>query len=245
MLASCWHKPFLLYFMEDGFLKLSRTLLYHRYFQDAEKLRFWIWCLLKATHTKHKVIIGNETIELEIGQFVTGRKKACEELHISEQAFRTLLNFFSEREQKLTSKTTSKYTIVTIKEYSVYNPENYKTNQQINHQLTSVQPAPNQQLTTYNKDNKDNKEKKLYMECVYLSDEEYEKLLSQYKEAGTKQRIENLNLYIMSKGKKYKSHYHTILSWERKNDKQDKRSPADITKENLKQFMEEMTNGQV
>lgn len=231
--------------MEDGFLKLSRTLLNHRYFQDAEKLRFWIWCLLKATHTKHKVIIGNETIELDIGQFVTGRKKACEELRISEQAFRTLLNFFSEREQKLTNKTTSKYTIITINEYTIYNPDNYKTNQQINQQLTSVQPASNQRLTTYNKDNKEKNDKKLYMECVYLSDEEYQKLLSQYKESGTKQRIENLNLYIMSKGKKYKSHYHTILSWDRKNNKQDKQSPAEITKENLKQFMEEMTNGQV
>ena len=32
----------------------------------------------------------------------------------------------------------------------------------------------------------------------------------------TKNWIERLNNYIGSKGKKYKSHYHTILAWDRK-----------------------------
>lgn len=52
---------------------------------------------------------------------------------------------------------------------------------------------------------------------VLLTDEEHSKLISQLGEDGTKQRIENLSLYVASKGKKYSSHYATILSWERKN----------------------------
>ena len=70
------------------------------------------------------------------------------------------------------------------------------------------------------KDKKNNKNK--YLEFVKLSDEEYEKLVEQFTENGAKSRIENLNLYIGSKGDKYKSHYHTILSWERKNNKNNK-----------------------
>ena len=58
---------------------------------------------------------------------------------------------------------------------------------------------------------------------VKLSDEEYQKLITKFGETGTKQRIENLSEYIASKGKKYSSHYATILSWERKNTKEDKK----------------------
>jgi len=66
----------------------------------------------------------------------------------------------------------------------------------------------------------DIKEKQLYKECVYLKEDEYKKMIEQFGESGTNQRIQNLNDYIMSKGIKYKSHYHTILMWERKNNGQ-------------------------
>jgi hypothetical protein len=46
-----------------------------------------------------------------------------------------------------------------------------------------------------------------------------DRLIEQFGEAGTKEKIENLNLYKGSTGKKYKSDYLTILSWERKNSK--------------------------
>ncbi len=60
--------------------------------------------------------------------------------------------------------------------------------------------------------------KQKYMEFVFLSSEEYKKLVSQFGEQGTTEKIKALNDYIGSKGKKYKSHYHTILMWERKNE---------------------------
>ena len=58
--------------------------------------------------------------------------------------------------------------------------------------------------------------KKMYGEFknVKLTDEEYEKL----KEKGLLPYIEKLSSYIASKGKKYKSHYATILTWSRKQD---------------------------
>lgn len=55
-----------------------------------------------------------------------------------------------------------------------------------------------------------------YMEYVYLTNEEYKKLIEKYGEVNVKEFIENLNDYIGSKGKKYKSHYYTILSWAKK-----------------------------
>jgi hypothetical protein len=52
---------------------------------------------------------------------------------------------------------------------------------------------------------------------VFLTEYEYHKLLNQFGETGTKEKIQSLSEYIASKNKKYSSHYATILAWERKN----------------------------
>ena len=56
-------------------------------------------------------------------------------------------------------------------------------------------------------------------ENVFLTEEEFRKLTERFGESGRDERIESLSLGIASKGYKYKSHYATILSWERKNAK--------------------------
>jgi hypothetical protein len=57
------------------------------------------------------------------------------------------------------------------------------------------------------------KNKTLYSECVLLTKEEYQKLVIQHGQNLTDKAIKILNDYIMSSGKKYKSHYHTIIRW--------------------------------
>jgi len=52
-----------------------------------------------------------------------------------------------------------------------------------------------------------------YLEFVLLTDIEYKLLIEKYTESQVKPMIERLNNYIGSTGKKYKSHYHTILNW--------------------------------
>ena len=56
---------------------------------------------------------------------------------------------------------------------------------------------------------------------VLLTDEEYEKLKSEYP-TDYDERIERLSEYIASTGKKYKSHIATIRSWARKDKEKDK-----------------------
>jgi hypothetical protein len=65
------------------------------------------------------------------------------------------------------------------------------------------------------------KDKTLYGQKVLLTSDEYDKLIQKFGIAGAKDRIENLDLYIQSKNKKYDSHYATILTWERKNKKEE------------------------
>lgn len=50
-------------------------------------------------------------------------------------------------------------------------------------------------------------------DAVLLTSDEYNKLIEKLGEKEALNYIEKLNNYILSKGKKYKSHYHTILNW--------------------------------
>jgi len=60
--------------------------------------------------------------------------------------------------------------------------------------------------------------KKLFLEFVKLSEAEYSKLKEQFGESLAGQYIKCLNDYIGSKGVKYKSHFHTIQNWARKDE---------------------------
>ncbi len=63
---------------------------------------------------------------------------------------------------------------------------------------------------------KESKVKIRFLDFVFLTDEEHKKLLDKLGKKRTEDMIERLNNYIGSHGKKYKSHYFTILVWDKK-----------------------------
>ena len=70
------------------------------------------------------------------------------------------------------------------------------------------------------KEAKQERDVKLYLEKVWLTDEEHKKLFDQLGEEITDTFIQRLNDYIIIKGKNpYKNHYLTILNWYRKDRK--------------------------
>ena len=73
---------------------------------------------------------------------------------------------------------------------------------------------------------KEEKQKYGEFKNVLLTDTEYHKL----EQSNLLPYIENLSQYIASKGKKYKSHYATILTWAR-NDPKNKKLPNWFNKE--------------
>ena len=82
------------------------------------------------------------------------------------------------------------------------------------------------------------KDKKTYGEFknVLLTDEEYHKL----EESNLLPYIEKLSSYIASKGKKYKSHYATILTWSRGDKKNKKLREENIKLMNEKPLLEKV-----
>jgi len=104
--------------------------------------------------------------------------------------------------------------------YEFLNPKMYHTYEKVKERLKVTRPddVTLRNPTEVEIDNKiKTKNKDIYGEFnnVLLTDTEYKKLVDKFGDDGTKTRIENLSLGISSKGYKYKSHYATILNWER------------------------------
>lgn len=70
--------------MEETWIKLYRKIMKSPIWENEKALKLWLWCLLKATHTERKQLVGQQLIDLKKGEFVFGRKKAADELQINE-----------------------------------------------------------------------------------------------------------------------------------------------------------------
>ncbi len=200
-----------------GWIKLHRSLLKSAVFDDPQLLKLWLWCLLKATHTPRETVIEKQLVKLEPGQFPTGRFKLEEEFNRGTPKRKrvsaiTLWRWLKKLEewQMLNIKTYSKFSIVTVSNWTEYQQDE----QQVNNRRTTDE----QQMNTDKNVKNDKTGKKVYGEFVWLTEDEYQKLVERLGQAQTNDYIERLNNYIGSKGKKYKSHYHTILSWVRKDE---------------------------
>jgi hypothetical protein len=193
-------------------------------FGDPDLLKLWLLCLLKATHKPREVVIEKQVVRLEPGQFVTGRFELEKEYNdgvpnrkkISASTLQRWLRKL-ETWQMLNIKTYSKFSIVTVSNWTEYQQDE----QQVNNKWTTDE----QQVNTDKNVKNDKNGKKVYGEFVRLTEDEHQKLLERLGQALTTDYIERLDNYIGSKGKKYKSHYHTILTWARKDEAQRKPEP--------------------
>ena len=124
--------------------------------------------------------------------------------------------------------------------------KNYKKTtkkQQNNKQKTNKeQPSISRSISNKIEDKvkeEDNKKNK-FLDFVYLSEEEHQKLTTQLWKKLTDELIERLNNYIWSIWKdKYKSHYFTILSWSKKELPQTTNSQQEMLKERERQRIRE------
>jgi len=196
---------------------------------DSDLNNLWVWCLSKASHTKTKwdfIVKGRGKIYVEIlpGQFVCGRHSMAKSLGSNPSTTWKRLKML-ESHGFISIKSDKKYSIVTILNWDSYKDTTGIKKQVIEQdiELDREQETRQQRDTKKNvktlKNDNNVKDKEKYGEFVFLTKDQYERLIDRFGEEGTKDRIENLNEGIGSKGYKYDSHYHTILSWERKNKK--------------------------
>lgn len=125
--------------MNRGYVKLWRKSLEGGWLQNPELWTFWTWCLLKASHKVIVVRVGFQEITLEPGQFVFGRLKASKELKMSERKIRSCIDFLRKAEN-LTIKTTNKFSIITIVNWTIYQGDDLEYDQQNGQPATSKRP---------------------------------------------------------------------------------------------------------
>lgn len=107
--------------MSSGWLKLHRKIKENPIFRDSTKLHLWVYCLVNASHTGHKTILGRREVFLQPGQFVTGRHRAATETGLTEKQVRAGLKALERLEMvKLQTSQGQAGTIVTICNWQFY-----------------------------------------------------------------------------------------------------------------------------
>lgn len=195
----------------DGWIKLHRKVLENPIVcKDSDHLAVWAYLLLNATHKEYQTIFKGEKITLQPGQLITGRKTISEKLKISESKVKRILLAF-ESDQQIARERSNKNSLI-----SILNWEKYQvTDQQDDQQVTSNRPASDQQVTTNkNVKNDKNEKKNRYGETVYLTDEQYKRLIEDYGKEEIEYWIARLDEWQLDNPKKRKTdHNRTIRNW--------------------------------
>jgi len=113
--------------MKNGWIKLYRKIIDSVVFRNEKCLKIWIWCLSRAGHQENCILLGREKITLKQGQFVMGLNKSSEVLDLAKTTIKYWLDFL-EKEDKVELKKTTKYTIITIRNWDNFQEVEHKRN---------------------------------------------------------------------------------------------------------------------
>lgn len=218
--------------MSDGWIKIHRTLLEWEWYDDQNTFRVFIHLLLTANHKPNKW----HGIAVGVGQKITSYAKLSEELGLSIQSVRSALeNLRSTGE--ITSKSTNKYTVISINNYEAYQQTNKQTNKQVtNKQQTKIpdtrlvennkqtnkqndlettnfqqasQQASNKQATT-------NKNEKNIINIISLTRNQKEKLKLMFPNKNVDEELLKANDYLRSTGAIKNDYLAWFRNWLRK-----------------------------
>lgn len=62
---------------KEGWVKTYRCIMESSIWKNANYLKIFLWCLMKANHEEDKFPFNGKDITINRGQFVTGRKEAA------------------------------------------------------------------------------------------------------------------------------------------------------------------------
>lgn len=172
---------------EIGYIKLHRKLLNWEWIENPNVLSIFVICLLKANHKANTW----QGIEVPAGSFITSYEKLSAISGLSIKQVRTALDKLK-KTGELASKSTSRYSIISIKNWELYQLEGKQMGSQLGKQVGS--PVGSQRATNKNDKeyknirNKEEEEEESAAEIlknwygseyrnVHLTDKEYQKLL--------------------------------------------------------------------
>jgi ribonuclease HI len=210
--------------MSNGWVKLHRSCIENDWLKNPKMWVFWTYCLMKASWQDRTAKFNFKDVEIKRGQFVFGINKASEETGLSPQTIRTCLKSLKSN-RSLTVKSTSKYSLVTVTNWALYQGDEVEVTSTSTSISTSKQHSTNIQLTTdknIKKSNNIKKENKSAVKSVDLPTDfdEYvtkfynEYIMTHYPRSTTK--IENERKAVrllLNKDYNSLSDYHDVLKF--------------------------------
>ena len=161
--------------MNRGYVRLWRKSLDKGWIKNHKLWAFWTYCLMKASYKEFDAIVGLQIVHLMPGQFIFGRKKAAKETGLTEQEIRTIIAFLKKC-GNLTIKTTNKFSVITIINWSIYQGEETENNHQINQPLTNKEPHTNiKELKTFLSDSIEFRLAELLLEKIMIRNPNHKK----------------------------------------------------------------------
>lgn len=145
--------------MCNGWIKLHRKILDWEWFTSPSTLQLFIYLLLRANKEDKKW----RGILIKRGQLVTSVATISEETKLSTQQVRTSLNRLKSTNE-ITSKTTNRFTLVTVckyESYQLYEEVEQQAKQQALQQTNNKQITNKQQQLKNNKNIRNNKKESI------------------------------------------------------------------------------------
>ena len=240
--------------MNNGWIKLHRKIRENEIWEKEpfNKRSAWIDLLLRATHKKEKFLIGNTIIKLKAGQIFTSEKKLAEDWKWSRWKVRCFLNLLKEISQIETPEKTSRYTILTIANWELYQSDN--SNKDTNKDIKKT--SKRHQKDTYKNVKNDKnvkkrtttvqKEKKIYFDFdkeiwENITDKDKNSWREAYPACDIKLELVQMKEWLLSNPSKRKANYRRfITNWlARSQEKGGTRGLVKDNIDNLPDLMEE------
>jgi len=180
-----------------------------------------MYCLMKATHSEHKQLVGKQFVDLEKGQFVFGRKKAALELNMKESTVRDYINLLKQ-DNAIRIKSTNKFSIITIVNWEVHQHEDDDDRQQNDSKMTTERQQNDTNKNVKNVKNvKNNSRKYIYDDTHYnLAEHFYKRILEnnhEHKEPNLEKWASDIRL-MMERDNRNEEQIKYLIDWVQNDD---------------------------
>ena len=140
---------------EGNFVKISRSLLYWGWYTNVNTKCLFLHCILNANWKPGDF----QGIHCQRGQFISSIEKLSQQTGLTIQQVRTALKHL-ESTGEITRRATSKFSIITVKNYDRYQSDNRETGKQTANRPQTSNTQPNKPLTTIEEGKEGNKKEK-------------------------------------------------------------------------------------
>lgn len=222
----------------NGYIKIYRKLVRWGWYKNSVVKDTFLHCLFMANFSDQPF----EGTVIKKGQFVTSYENLASDLGFSVQQIRTAIKKLKSTGE-ITTKSTSKYTVITVENWEIYQCQENFTTSKITSTLTNEQQTTNNQITNEQQSNNNNVRMKRKIRMIrnmsssstrtreksypqpmggtlgkgvlILSDEQMDELLTIMPLDVFNRYCEKLSQWIVDNGKVVKDHYGQILKWYR------------------------------